>query len=88
MASTGDRVARRVRLALHLNAVQCEQAARQAGWGTGTTRLHGLGDGAEWVARQINPGFCTHSRFLLDLYHVGSYRFAAVRSGEPGYLTS
>ena len=43
--------------------------ARRAGFGQ-ATHLHAVGDGAEWIAGQIEEQFGAQSRYLLDFYHV------------------
>jgi hypothetical protein len=57
-----------------------ENAARAAGRGL-TTHVHGLGDGAAWIAAQClgRPG--PNVRHTVDLYHVCDY-FAAVWPAE------
>ena len=42
--------------------------ARQSGYGK-NTRMHGVGDGAPWIAQQIAEVF-PRQRFLLDRYHL------------------
>ena len=37
------------------------------------TFVHGVGDGAPWIASQIDNRFGTLSRYLLDFYHVCEY---------------
>jgi len=46
--------------------------ARRAGFGQ-ATRLHAVGDGAEWIAGQIEEQFGAQSRYLFDFYHVCEY---------------
>lgn len=48
------------------------QAVRQAGW-TAQSFIHGLGDGAEWIAEQFRQHFGAHGRYTLDLFHVCEY---------------
>lgn len=48
------------------------QVVRQAGCAQ-ATRVHGLGDGAEWISGQFGQHFGTRGSCLLDLYHVCEY---------------
>lgn len=49
---------------------------RQAGWAAGTF-IHGLGDGAPWIAEQFRQHFGAHGRYTLDLFHGCDYLAAA-----------
>jgi hypothetical protein len=53
-----------------------ENAVRAAGRGL-RTHLHGVGDGAPWIAEQCLRRFGPHASYLLDLYHVCDYLAAA-----------
>lgn len=44
---------------------QCVQAA---GWGL-NSQIHGIGDGAPWIAEQARIPFGAQGRYTLDLYH-------------------
>lgn len=55
--------------------MNCEQAGMDE-----NTRIHGVGDGAIWIAEQYEKQFGTQSRFLLDFYHVCDYLAAASES--------
>lgn len=58
---------------------------RQAGWGL-NSRIHTLGDGAEWIQLQSREVFGSQGRFLCDFYHVSEYLGAAAptcRSHNP-----
>jgi hypothetical protein len=46
--------------------------ARQAGWGL-NSRLHVVGDGAEWIRLQSLEIFGKQGRFLCDYFHVSEY---------------
>jgi hypothetical protein len=46
--------------------------ARQAGWSL-NTRIHALGDGAEWIRLQTREVFASQGNFLCDFYHVSEY---------------
>lgn len=56
--------------------VSWTHVARQAGWAS-RTFIHGVGDGAEWIAEQFRQHFGAHGRYTLDLYHVCDYLAAA-----------
>lgn len=58
-----------------------ENAARAAGRGL-NTHVHGLGDGAVWIAAQCLARLGPNVRYTVDMYHVCDY-FAAVWPGEP-----
>lgn len=53
--------------------------ATVAGFGT-TTRLHAVGDGAEWIATQVEHKFGANGRYLVDLFHVCEYLSAAAKA--------
>jgi hypothetical protein len=57
--------------------------ARQAGWGL-NTRVHALGDGADWIRRQSHEVFGDQGTFLCDFYHVSEYLGAAAQTCRPG----
>ena len=44
---------------------------------TRTTRVHALGDGAPWIADQIEQQFGVQGRYLIDFYHLCDYLAAA-----------
>lgn len=46
------------------------------------TRVHGVGDGAEWIAEQFERQFGAHGYYLIDFYHVSEY-LAAAAPVEP-----
>lgn len=48
------------------------------GWGD-RTQVHGLGDGAPWIAQQIGEVFPSH-RYLLDRYHLLEHLYAGASS--------
>lgn len=43
-----------------------------AGFGT-NTQLHGVGDGAPWIAEQFTTTFGAQASYLVDFYHVCEY---------------
>ena len=65
---------------------QWRRAVALAGGGR-QTEVHGVGDGAVWIARQCAAQFGARGRYLVDFYHVSEYLSAAgaswggVRSG-------
>jgi len=50
--------------------------AVQAGFGT-TTSIHGVGDGAHWIADQVEKQFGAQGSYLIDFFHVCDYLSAA-----------
>jgi hypothetical protein len=50
--------------------------AKQAGWGL-NSRIHTVGDGAEWIQLQSREIFGEQGSFLCDFYHVSQYLGAA-----------
>jgi hypothetical protein len=59
-----------------------EQTARAAGLGE-QTRVHGVGDGAPWIAEQFDRHFGGQGRYLVDFYHVSEYLAAAAPTCAP-----
>ena len=55
---------------------QLWECAVAAGAGT-QTRVHGVGDGAPWIAEQVERTFGTHATYLVDFYHLCEYVAAA-----------
>jgi hypothetical protein len=51
-------------------------SAIQAGFGRNTP-IHGVGDGAPWIADQIEKKFGTQGSYLVDFYHACDYLSAA-----------
>jgi hypothetical protein len=64
---------------------QWAHAARQAGWAT-NSRLHVLGDGAEWIENQSDIQFGRQGRYLVDFFHVCEYLAAAAPLDQPDWL--
>ena len=50
--------------------------ARSAGFGK-NSRVHAVGDGADWIALQVEERFGSHGSYLVDFYHVCDYLSAA-----------
>jgi len=61
---------------------QLYHCAVQAGFGKGT-HLHGVGDGATWIADQIDEQFGAQGSYLIDFYHICGYLAAAAKSCAP-----
>ena len=53
--------------------------ASQAGFGAGT-HVHAVGDGAPWIADQVEEQFGAQGSYLLDFYHVCDYLSAAAKA--------
>ena len=51
---------------------------------TRATRVNDLGDGAPWIADQIEQQFGTQGRYLIDFYHLCDYLVAAAPVYAPG----
>ena len=51
---------------------QLRACAKRAGFGKGH-RVHGVGDGAPWIAKQVRQRFGSQGSYLLDFYHVCDY---------------
>ena len=58
--------------------------ANQVGYGT-KTQIHGVGDGAKWIAEQIENTFGSNGNYLIDFYHLCEYFYPAAKvcSAEP-----
>jgi hypothetical protein len=63
---------------------QLFDCAVRVGFGRGT-HVHGVGDGAQWIADQVEDQFGSQGSYLLDIYHVCDYLSAAEKSivAEP-----
>jgi hypothetical protein len=61
---------------------QLLHSAIRAGLGVDTL-VHGVGDGAPWIATQIDTLLGEPGRFLLDFYHVCDYLADASRVCDP-----
>ena len=53
-----------------------EQVAHRAGL-SASSRVHGVGDGAPWIAEQFALRFGGQGRYVVDFYHVSDYLAAA-----------
>lgn len=47
------------------------------------TRVHGVGDGAPWIAEQMELQFGTQGRYLIDFYHLCDYLASAAHVCAP-----
>jgi hypothetical protein len=60
------------------------RVAEASGFGK-ITRLHGLGDGASWIAHQMEIQFGAQACYMIDFYHVCEYLTpVAAQLGEAG----
>jgi hypothetical protein len=57
---------------------QLADCAARAGFGA-RTEVHAVGDGAPWIADQVDDQFGAQGRYLLDFYHVCDYLSAAAK---------
>ena len=48
------------------------------------TKVHSVGDGAVWIADQIEKQFGANATYLIDFYHLCEYLSAAATSCAPG----
>ena len=55
---------------------------RAAGWGL-KSRIHAVGDGAEWIRLQSREVFAAQAHFLCDFFHVSEYLGAAAPLCRP-----
>lgn len=55
---------------------------RAAGWGL-NSRIHTVGDGAEWIQLQSREVFGEQAHFLCDFFHVSEYLGAAAPVCRP-----
>jgi hypothetical protein len=56
--------------------------ARRAGFGS-NSQLHAVGDGASWIAGQVEERFGANGRYLVDFWHVCDYLGAAAKAIVP-----
>lgn len=49
------------------------------------TKIHSVGDGAVWIADQIEKQFGSNATYLIDFYHLCEYLSAAASACAPGY---
>lgn len=58
---------------------QLFDCAAWAGFGT-RTPIHAVGDGAQWIADQVEDQFGAQGSYLLDFFHVCDYLSAAAKA--------
>lgn len=58
---------------------QLRACAKRAGL-VASHRVHGLGDGAPWIAQQFKQRFGSQGQYLLDFYHVCEYLADAAKA--------
>ena len=56
--------------------------AKAAGWGL-NSRIHVVGDGADWIRGQTREVFGDQGSFLCDFFHVSEYLGAAAQTCRP-----
>nr|WP_294564331.1 hypothetical protein [uncultured Rhodopila sp.] len=56
--------------------------AVRAGFGT-DSRVHAVGDGAPWIAGQIEQQFGEHGSYLIDFYYICEYLGEAAKKIAP-----
>lgn len=64
---------------------QLRACAKRAGFGKGHS-VHGVGDGAPWIASQIKENFGSQGSYLVDFFHVCDYLSGAalaIHTEEP-----
>jgi len=61
------------------------QVVRQAGW-SAQSHIHGVGDGADWIASQFEQHFGSRGNYTLDMYHVCEYLSACAPPGQADYV--
>lgn len=61
---------------------QLRDCALRGGFGP-TSRVHSVGDGAPWIADQVQQVFGQQGRYLVDFYHLSEYLAAAAPRCSP-----
>ena len=64
---------------VHSVGKQLRKCARRAGFGKGH-RVHGVGYGAPWIAKQVKYSFGQQGSYLVDFFHVCDYLSAAAQA--------
>jgi hypothetical protein len=49
------------------------------------THVYCIGDGAQWIANQVDEKFGAQGHYLIDFYHLCEYLSAAATCCAPGY---
>lgn len=65
---------------------QLRACAKKAGFCAGH-QVHGVGDGAPWIAKQFKKQFGAQGSYLLDFYHVCEYLSPAAKAIENDSAT-
>jgi hypothetical protein len=60
------------------------RCAAKAGFGPGS-QLHAVGDGAPWIANQLELQFGTRGRYLVDFFHLCEYLGEASKVCAPDH---
>lgn len=60
---------------------QLSHCAKLAGFGE-KTQLHAVGDGAKWIADQVEEQFGVNGSYLIDFFHLCDYLSAAAPDNE------
>ena len=60
---------------------QLHHSAKLAGFGE-NTQLHAVGDGAKWIANQVEEQFGSNGSYLIDFFHLCDYLSAAAPKNE------
>jgi hypothetical protein len=60
----------------------------QAAGLTARTQVHGVGDGAPWIAEQMEIQFGKEASYLIDLYHLCDYLAAAAPVCDPDHAVA
>lgn len=60
---------------------QLHQCAKLAGFGE-KTQLHAVGDGAKWIADQVEEQFGPNGSYLIDFFHLCDYLSEAAPKNE------
>ena len=50
----------------------------------GKTKIHCVGDGAKWIANQVDEQFGSNGKYLIDFYHLCEYLSQAAAICAPG----
>ena len=58
---------------------QLASCALRVGWDK-QTQVHGVGDGAPWIANQVEHVFGAQGNYLIDFYHLAEYLADASKS--------
>jgi Uncharacterised protein family (UPF0236). len=62
---------------------QLAVVVKLAGGGGKNTRVHALGDGAPWIAEQVDQKFGSKGKYTIDFFHLSSYISGAAECIAP-----